>query len=112
MSEELIHKVTLFSINKAIDQMPDYGWCPDKEGQGPAEIDELRNIGKCTECRFKFCIQCKAKFHPFKRCPIAVALLDNTKSSIKAAKSIVDQHLSMLYIQNCSKQCPKCSSPI
>lgn len=55
VSEELIAKLTLFSINKAIEMMKDYGWCPEPDCRQPAEVDEDRNLGKCTECHYKFC---------------------------------------------------------
>ena len=107
---DLIEKVIVFSVNQAIDTMKDFGWCP--ECQSPAEIDEEKNKGKCTECLFKFCTQCRKKFHPFKRCEKATMFVDKNEENILQAKQLVEERLNVLYIQNCSKPCPNCDFPI
>jgi len=45
VSEELIEKVSTFSINQAIERMEDFGWCPIAECAAPAEIDKVKNFG-------------------------------------------------------------------
>jgi hypothetical protein len=50
--------------------MEDMGWCP-LEGCGQiANIDKALNRGKCSFCEFQFCLECKERVHPFKRCPL------------------------------------------
>lgn len=112
VEEELITKVTKISITRAIDQMSDFSWCPKTTCQSPAEIDEERNLGKCTECMFKFCTQCKSKFHPFKRCEKATVHFGTNEADIMKAKHNIEEKLNLLYIQKCSKTCPNCNFPI
>ncbi len=49
--------------------MDDYGWCPLPQCNSPSELDRSKNFGECTQCRFKFCLLCKDKYHFGKRCP-------------------------------------------
>jgi len=56
LSEEMITKVQEFSINKAIDSMEDFSWCPLKDCAAPAEINQKTNLGICSSCDFQFCI--------------------------------------------------------
>lgn len=78
--------------------MHDFTWCPDPDCGAPAEIDESRNLGKCTECNFKFCTQCMKKYHPYSRCEKATQLLGKNNQDITAAKNLVEERMSMLYI--------------
>lgn len=48
LDEEFIEKFNVFSINQAIEQMDDFGWCPLKECGQPAEVNKLKNYGMCT----------------------------------------------------------------
>jgi len=66
VKEEIIEKVTIFSINQAIERMEDFGWCPISECAAPAEIDKVKNFGRCTHCNFTFCLTCREKAHFFK----------------------------------------------
>ncbi len=68
VENDLIIKMTGFSIGQAVDSMEDFGWCPNIECQAPAEVDKVKMYGQCTICCFQFCTSCKKKFHPFKRC--------------------------------------------
>ena len=108
----MIAKVTQLSFNRAFDSMNDYSWCPEVWCQSPAEVDEARNLLKCTNCFQKFCTQCKKKFHPFVRCENATLHLEDNKESIQKAKTFVEEKLNLLYITNCSKPCPNCAFPI
>lgn len=69
-------------------------------------------MGKCTECMYKFCTQCREKWHPFKRCPKALLLMKDNEGKIQNAQKFVDERLNMLYIDNCSKACPNCQFAI
>jgi hypothetical protein len=48
ISQELIDKFTLYSLNNAIDAMDDFSWCPIPECAAPAELDKVKNYGRCT----------------------------------------------------------------
>lgn len=45
IGEESIEKVTIFSINQAVEKMDDFGWCPVAECAAPAEINKQKNFG-------------------------------------------------------------------
>ena len=45
VDQELIEKFNVFSINHAIENMDDFGWCPLSVCGQPAEIDKVKNFG-------------------------------------------------------------------
>ena len=69
LDPEIIEKFNTYSINHAIESMKDYSWCPIQECAQPAELDLVKHFGKCTQCGFVFCLNCKEKYHFFKQCP-------------------------------------------
>merc|ERR1711966_398257 len=70
LDQSLIDKYEQFSVNNAIAQMDDMGWCPMKGCGSLANIEKAENSGKCQHCEFYFCLDCKNKVHPFKRCDL------------------------------------------
>ena len=64
----MFEKYEQFSLNNAIAQMDDLGWCPLPGCGSLANIDKDINQGKCQHCDFIFCLDCKERHHPFKRC--------------------------------------------
>ena len=86
MEADLIEKLNVFSINQAIDGMDDFGWCPLKECGSPAEIDIVKNFGRCTQCGFQFCLTCKGKYHFFKRCPAIIVTYNDEEAKDKEPK--------------------------
>ena len=48
--------------------MDDMGWCPLCNALANIHKDE--NCGKCTHCNLSYCLDCKTRVHPFKRCAI------------------------------------------
>ena len=52
VKKEIVDKITSFSIGQAIESMEDFGWCPINQCQAPAEIEKVKNYGKCTQCLF------------------------------------------------------------
>lgn len=47
LSEDMVNKVTVFSLNQAIEGMEDFSWCPITECGAPAELDHVKNFGRC-----------------------------------------------------------------
>lgn len=91
--------------------MEDYGWCPNSECQGPAEIDKVKLFGQCINCGFKFCSSCRKKYHPFKRCDLTKVELDTDIPKDKLI-NLQNEAKSLLYLKFCSKPCPSCNYPI
>ena len=74
--------------------MDDFGWCPIAECAAPAEIDKVKNFGRCTHCNFIFCLTCKEKNHFFKKCPaLAIQIKQNIKDSGKMGE-LKEKHLN------------------
>ena len=67
---DLLSKYEQFSLNNAISQMDDLGWCPLPGCGALANLDKDLNQGKCQHCDFLFCLDCKDRHHPYKRCMI------------------------------------------
>ena len=108
------------SLDNAIAQMDDMGWCPLPTCNQIAHIERDQNLGKCTFCDFTFCLDCKERIHPFKRCLVnRIDLMDDylnnetIKLMIKNNQASEDL-LSKLYMKHCTKSCPnpKCGVPI
>lgn len=70
LNKELLEKYESLSLSHAIEQMDDLGWCPLPGCGSLANIDKESNQGKCQHCDFTFCLDCKERYHPFKRCLI------------------------------------------
>lgn len=70
LSAELLEKYEKLSLDNAIAQMDDMGWCPLPSCKQIANIDKAANHGKCSFCDFVFCLDCHERVHPFKRCLI------------------------------------------
>eukprot|EP00347_Sterkiella_histriomuscorum_P009892 403339473 len=121
LDEDQIQKVTVFSINQAVEKMDDFGWCPIPECAAPAQVNRLQNFAQCTQCRFTFCLTCKEKYHFFKQCP-AIKLKgkdidqfskDDKIDEFKAKHfNQIQEQMNMFYIKQCTKQCPKCKFTI
>lgn len=78
LSDELVKKYEKFSLEHAISQMPDIGWCPIPGCKSLANIEKSENKGRCQHCEFLFCLDCKNGTHPFKRCQITRVDLDDS----------------------------------
>lgn len=68
--KETLAKYEKLSLDNAIAQMDDMGWCPIPSCAQIAHIEKELNQGRCTFCDFTFCLDCKERVHPFKRCSI------------------------------------------
>ena len=100
--------------------MDDMGWCPLPSCNSIAVIERDLNKGQCTFCDFTFCLDCKDRVHPFKRCGVhRLDLLPDFKNNETIKQVILkNQHseelLNKLFMKHCTKACPnpKCSVPI
>lgn len=120
LNQDLLDKYELFSVNNAIANMDDMGWCPIKGCGALANIEKSENSGRCQHCEFYFCLDCKNKFHPFKRCDInRVDLMMQYKTSEEFEQIETDNKkacdaLMNLFNKHCVKACPnsKCRARI
>ena len=83
LSEEMIQKYTQFSISNAVDEMSDFGWCP--QCNNPADLEPEKNRGNCTNCSFSFCIGCKEKYHYGKKCKAVMQTKVNNSEFVNEA---------------------------
>lgn len=87
--KELLQKYEKLSLDNAIAQMDDMGWCPLPTCSQLAHIEKKLNTGRCTFCDFMFCLDCKQAHHPFKRCSIhRLDLLPDFKNDEQVCKII------------------------
>lgn len=70
LDEELVKKYEKLSLDNAIAQMDDMGWCPLPGCGQLAHIEKDQNLGRCTFCDYAYCLDCKDRIHPLKRCLI------------------------------------------
>ena len=77
VSDELIQKASNFSLQKGIDTMDEFTWCPKPDCGHVAEVYEEKGQGECSWCQYKFCLRCNDAFHPFQRCRTAKVTYDD-----------------------------------
>lgn len=116
--KEILAKYEKLSLDNAIAQMDDMGWCPIPSCNQIANIDKELNKGRCTFCDLQFCLECKQRVHPFKRCAVnRLDLLENLHpdiESMQARNRSSEEILNRLFIKHCTRSCPnpKCGVPI
>lgn len=120
LGAEMYKKYEKLSVDNAIAQMDDMGWCPLPTCSQIANIDKFSNSGRCTFCDFHFCLDCRERTHPFKRC--IVHRLDIQESfqknedilAILKRNHASEEVLNKLFMKYCTKSCPnnKCGVPI
>jgi hypothetical protein len=119
LGKQVLEKWNELSFRNAIDESEDMGWCPIPNCGALAHILTNKNHGQCSHCEFMFCLDCKQKNHPFKRCWKYRLDLDNVLDeaevqSIEARNKRAEEILNNLYFKYCCKQCPnmKCGLKI
>jgi len=113
LGKEVYDKWENLSFRNAIDEMDDMGWCPIPNCATLAHIYKDKNYGQCQHCEFVFCLDCKQKNHPFKRCWInrldTEDMLDEAElEGVEIRNQRAQEILNNLYFKHCCKQCPKC----
>jgi len=91
--------------------MDDMGWCPLPGCGSLALIEREGNFGKCQHCDFMFCLDCRERYHPYKRCLInRLDLVDIIKAEemeeINHKNKLAEAALNVLFFKYCSKYCP------
>lgn len=98
------------SLNNAIAEMDDVGWCPVAGCGSIANIDREDNTGKCQHCEFHFCLDCRQHVHPFRRCLVnRIDLMEKYKDymdGVNEENSKYEAMLNDLYFKKCTKICP------
>lgn len=112
LGKELIEKYDNMAFTHAISQMDDLGWCPLSGCGSLATIEKDINQGRCQHCDFTFCLDCKDRYHPFKRCILnrldLGQYLAETEEilDIKERNRKAEAALMAIFLKNCAKQCP------
>mmetsp|Transcript_10662 Transcript_10662/g.17919 ORF Transcript_10662/g.17919 Transcript_10662/m.17919 type:complete len:310 (-) Transcript_10662:395-1324(-) len=120
LGEALFKKYEKLSLDNAIAKMDDMGWCPLPSCAQISDVDKSANQGKCTFCDFVYCLDCKERVHPFKRCLINRLDLKEEFLQRQDIREISEQNqrseeiLNKLFMKHCTKSCPnpKCGVPI
>jgi hypothetical protein len=109
---DLVELFEKMSLNHAISQMDDLGWCPIPGCESLASLERDLNQGRCQHCDFTFCLGCKDRYHPFKRCLLhRLDLFDHLKElegidDIQERNKKAEQALNILFLKYCAKPCP------
>lgn len=56
LDQEYVEKYEQYSLNNAIAQMDDLGWCPLAGCGSLATLERDQNMGRCQHCDFTFCL--------------------------------------------------------
>jgi E3 ubiquitin-protein ligase RNF14 len=122
VSEEVFNKYESFSVMKAIQNSKDFSWCPLCEG--PAAKKANTNIATCLKCNFEFCLSCRKKYHPYRKCDMDddtqstnKYLTDNKEKLTKILlnekeEGKYNEMKSQAFMNKYTKQCPNCTASI
>jgi len=91
--------------------MDDLGWCPLPGCGSLAVIERDQNFGKCQHCDFMFCLDCRERYHPYKRClvnrlDIFDKVTDDDKEELTLRNKKAEEALNGLFFKFCAKYCP------
>jgi len=91
--------------------MDDLGWCPLAGCGSLATLEKEEGYGKCQHCDFMFCLACKERYHPYKRCLVnRLDLVDlikkDDKEELDNKNKIAEAALNELFFRLCAKYCP------
>lgn len=118
-----------FSIKKAFTSSSEVEWCPRCEKISFKENQDSLHA-QCSVCKYNFCIKCREKYHPFKRCESSTMdllkdinfekLKTMDKEQISKNMPIISQIVnslcadkrSQLYVKNFTQSCPNCKTLI
>jgi len=118
LDKNMLEKYEEFSVQNAIADMDDMGWCPIPTCGSIAMIEVNENSGRCNHCEHHFCIDCKKHVHPGKRCYIhRIDMLVEyapLMTEITEKNTLMENRLNEIYFKNCTKPCPnkKCGAKI
>ncbi|KAL6066785.1 RBR-type E3 ubiquitin transferase [Balamuthia mandrillaris] len=105
VSQELFEKFEEFSLQAALNQMPDLRWCP-KPGCKNAMIGDEENpmmICSNPSCKYSFCFKCKEEWHADATCEqYQQWKIENSEADAKYAE----------WVRTNAKPCPKCHCSI
>lgn len=91
--------------------MDDLGWCPLAGCGSLATIEKEYNFGKCQHCDFMFCLDCRERHHPYKRClvnrlDLFELISEAQQDEINHKNKRAEEALNALFFRYCAKYCP------
>ncbi|CCD63137.1 RBR-type E3 ubiquitin transferase [Caenorhabditis elegans] len=126
LGEELFAKYEAHMLEKAIREMDDSMECPNENCQMVAYLtDSQRNLVECSYCNYSFCNLCKGTFHGVSRCKFRKEdeerIMKEWNEADEAGKeemykrygeknmkALEERFLNRGWLEENSKQCPKC----
>ncbi|XP_012527951.1 E3 ubiquitin-protein ligase RNF14 [Monomorium pharaonis] len=115
-------------LRVALDTMDDAVYCPRISCQYPVIRNSDDDAPICPACSYCFCIYCHKSYHGHEPCEMTSAeikkLIDEYKNSSDKKKKMlekkygrrqmqsVEKYLTIEYLQNNAKSCPKCRTLI
>eukprot|EP00094_Tigriopus_californicus_P008652 TCALIF_08340-PA protein Name:"Similar to RNF14 E3 ubiquitin-protein ligase RNF14 (Homo sapiens)" AED:0.05 eAED:0.05 QI:59/0.85/1/1/1/1/8/113/640 len=129
LPEDVFERYESKLLETTLETMSDILPCPLLHCQCPTLIDRENNMGRCPRCSHTFCIYCKAAFHGVEPCKMKsqenMKIIKMYREANPAGKVIlekrygkrqltvmVDEFQSLTYLEDNTKRCPKCGTPI
>ncbi|XP_066960250.1 E3 ubiquitin-protein ligase RNF14-like isoform X1 [Macrobrachium rosenbergii] len=114
-------------LNSTLSSLGDIQVCPRMHCQYPVTIEDRQ--GHCPSCKFVFCGLCRFGWHGVEPCRLRKGELKDIMESYlngdqevkrgleerygrKYINNLKDEYLSMSYLEQNSKSCPKCGAKI
>ncbi|XP_045622435.2 E3 ubiquitin-protein ligase RNF14 isoform X1 [Procambarus clarkii] len=127
VSEEMYQRWDEMLLNSTISSLGDMQPCPRYHCQYPATIEEGQ--GQCPSCKFVFCGICRFGWHGVDPCrlkhsesrKIMEIYINGDESEKQALEGqygkkyltvLKEEYLSMNYLEENSKKCPRCNAKI
>lgn len=125
--EDMYQRWDEMLLNSTLSSLGDIQPCPRYHCQYPVTVEEGQ--GQCPSCKFVFCGLCRFGWHGIEPCRLKHSesrkIIEVYINGNEADKKILeeqygrkylctlrDEYLSMNYLEENSKQCPRCSAKI
>ncbi|XP_069827821.1 E3 ubiquitin-protein ligase RNF14-like [Dendropsophus ebraccatus] len=127
VEEQLFSRYDHLLLRSSLDLMTDIVYCPRPSCRTPVMQEPDKTMGICTACKYAFCLYCKTAFHGLSPCMVsAERLVELTKeyfaANAKTKREMLKRYAQLgkavedaknkEWIQENSKPCPSCKSPI
>jgi E3 ubiquitin-protein ligase RNF14 len=127
VAEEIFERYDRLLLQSTLDKMSDIMYCPRQACGSPVILDQ--ESGSCASCSYVFCIFCKKTYHGVSPCKIQSEEIKGLREKYLNAdptekqllerrygrlhlKQLVDESFSQQWLEENSKQCPRCKAHI
>ncbi|ETE71099.1 E3 ubiquitin-protein ligase RNF14, partial [Ophiophagus hannah] len=129
VEEKLFALYDRLLLQSSLDLMADVVYCPRPSCQTPVMQDPSCTMGICSQCNYAFCTLCKMTYHGVSPCKVTAEKLADLRNEYLQADEATQRFLEQRYgkrviqkaleemeskkwLENNSKSCPCCSTPI